>query len=108
MDNFNTPWSMDVCRVVARWCAIPFEPRKLKKGPQGRAFLSDPSHRHVFHCTPKHGAWLHQAELCFGVLPRRFFARGSFSSARDFERRLARFLNDYNTRHPQPCKGGLM
>jgi hypothetical protein len=72
MDNFNTHWSLEVCRVVARWCALPFEPHKLKKGPQRRAFLCGPSHRPVFDCTPKHGSWLHQAELFFGVLHRRF------------------------------------
>jgi len=86
MDNLNTHWSLEVCRLVARWCAIPFAPHKLKKGPQRRAFLRDPSHRHVFHFTPKHGSWLNQAELFFGVLHRRFLARGSFSSAKDFER----------------------
>src|SRR5438445_1422854 len=30
MDNLNTHWSLEVCRVVARWCAIPFAPHKLK------------------------------------------------------------------------------
>lgn len=104
MDNLNTHWSLEVCRLVARWCAIPFEPHKLKKGPQRRAFLCDPSHRHVFHFTPKHGSWLNQAELFFGVLHRRFLARGSFPSAKDFERRLERFLNDYNTRHAHPYR----
>lgn len=87
MDNVNTPWSLDVCRLVARWCRVPCEPAKLTKGVQRRAFLGDPSHRHVFHCTPQHGSWLHQAALFFGVLQRRFLARGSFTSIKDFERR---------------------
>ena len=104
MDNLNTHWSLDVCRLVARWCGLPFEPNKLKKGPQRRAFLSDPSHRHVFHFTPKHGSWLNQAELFFGTLQRRFLARGSFTSIRDFERRLERFLKEYNTHHAHPYR----
>jgi transposase len=104
MDNLNTHWSLEVCRLVARWCGVPFEPHKLQKGPQRRAFLSDPSHRHVFHFTPKHGSWLNQAELFFGVLPRRFLARGSFTSIKDFERRLERFLKDYNARHAHPYR----
>lgn len=104
MDNLNTHWSLDVCRVVARWCKIPFEPDKLKKGGQRRAFLSDPSHRHVFHFTPKHGSWLNQAELFFGVVQRRFLARGSFRSLKDFARRLEHFLKDYNTRHAHPYR----
>jgi transposase len=104
MDNLNTHWSLDVCRLVARWSKVPFDPRKLQKGPQRRAFLSDPSHRHVFHFTPKHGSWLNQAELFFGVLHRRFLARGSFTSAKEFERRLERFLKDYNARHAHPYR----
>lgn len=104
MDNLNTHWSLDVCRLVARWSKVPFEPRKLQKGPQRRAFLSDPRHRHVFHFTPKHGSWLNQAELFFGVLHRRFLARGSFTSAKEFERRLERFLKDYNARHAHPYR----
>jgi transposase len=104
MDNLNTHWSLDVCRLVARWCKVPFEPAKLKKGGQRRAFLRDPRHRHVLHFTPKHGSWLNQAALFFRVLHRRFLARGSFTSAKDFDRRLERFLKDYNIRHAHPYR----
>ena len=90
--------------LVARWCKVPFVPQTLKTGPQRRAFLTDPSHRHVLHFTPKHGSWLNQAELFFGVLHVAFLARGSFTSAKDFIRRLERFLKDYNTRHAHPYR----
>jgi DDE superfamily endonuclease len=104
MDNFNTPWSLDVCRLVARWCQGPFDPHKRKTGGQRRAFLTAPNHRQVLHFTPKHGSWLNQAELFFGVWHRRFLARGSFPSATDFARRLERFLPEYNTRHAHPYR----
>jgi transposase len=104
MDNLNTHWSLDVCRLVARWSQVPFAPKQLKTGTQRRAFLCDPSHRHVFHFTPKHGSWLNQAELFFAVLHRRFLARGSFGSAKEFAVRLAQFLQDYNARHAHPYR----
>jgi len=104
MDNLNTHWSLDVCRLVARWCQVPFAPKKLKTGTQRRVFLCDPSHRHVFHFTPKHGSWLNQAELFFGVLHRRFLARGSFCSVKEFAVRLAQFLQEYNARHAHPYR----
>lgn len=104
MDNLNTHGSLHVCRLVARWSKVPFESDKLKQGVQRRAFLSDPGHRHVFHFTPKHGSWLNQAELFFGTLQRRFLARGSFRSIKDFERQLERFLHDDNTRHAHPYR----
>jgi hypothetical protein len=104
MDNLHTHWSLDVCRLVARWCKVPFEPEKRKKGGQRRAFLCDPRHRHVLHFTPKHGSWLNQAALFFRVVHRRFLARGSFPSAKDFARRLERFLKDYTLRHAHPYR----
>lgn len=104
MDNLNTHWSLKVCRLVATWCKIPFDPKTLQRGAQRRAFLCDPTHQHVFHFTPKHGSWLNQAELFFGVLQRRFLARGSFASVADFEDRLQHFLEDYNTRHAHPYR----
>ena len=40
----------------------------------------------------------------FSVVHRRFLARGSFPSAKDFDRRLERFLKDYNRRHAHPYR----
>jgi transposase len=104
MDNLNTHWSLELCRLVARWCDVPFAPHTLQTGVQRRAFLGDPRHRHVFHFTPKHGSWLNQAELFFGVLHRRFLARGSFRSVQEFAAQLAQFLQDYNARHAHPYR----
>ena len=52
VDNLNTHWSLEVCRLVAEWCQLPFDPKTLRRGVQRRTFLSDPTHKHVFHFTP--------------------------------------------------------
>src|SRR5215468_2159006 len=85
VDNLNTHWSLEVCQLVAQWCAVPFSPKALQRGTQRRAFLCDPTHKHVFHFTPKHGSWLNQVELWFSVLARRFLKRGDYASVQDFD-----------------------
>jgi hypothetical protein len=56
IDNLNTHWSLEVCRLVATWCDLPFAPTALERGVQRRAFLRDPIHKHVFHFPPIHGS----------------------------------------------------
>ena len=104
VDNLNTHWSLEVCQLVAQWCAVPFIPQELQRGVQRRAFLSDPTHKHVFHFTPKHGSWLNQVELWFSVLARRFLKRGDYASAHDFDTRLSDSLEVYNTHHAHPYR----
>jgi hypothetical protein len=104
LDNLNTHWSIEVCESVAALSDVPFEPAQLRTGQQRRAFLTDPSHKHVFHFTPKHGSWLNQVELWFSVLARRFLKRGDFTGPEDFEQRLLWFLEEYNARHARPYR----
>jgi transposase len=92
VDNLNTHWSLEVCQWVARRSGIPVVSKALQTGPERRTFLSDPSHKHVFHFTPIHGSWLNQVELFFSVLSRRFLKRGDFASAESFEERIQRWL----------------
>ena len=102
LDNLNTHWSLDVCRIMAQLCDVPFVPAFLQTGQQRRTFLTDPTHKHVFHFTPTHGSWLNQVELWFSVFARRFLKRGDFSSMADFEARLLAFVDDYDRRHAHP------
>lgn len=104
VDNLNTHWSLEVCELIGQWCDVSVNQRSLQCGAQRRAFLTDPEHKHVFHFTPKHGSWLNQVELWFGVLARRFLMRGNFRSPEEFESRLRRFLDDYNTQHAHPYR----
>jgi transposase len=104
VDNLNTHWSLDVCRVMAELCRVPIVEAELRTGQQRRAFLTDPTHEHVFHFTPTHGSWLNQVELWFSVLARRFLKRGDFRSMEDFEERLHAYLEDYNRSHAHPYR----
>ncbi len=102
MDNLNTHWSLEVCRLFARLNGIKFEPKKLKRGPPRRAFLTDGSHRHVIHFTPKHGSWLNQVEMWFSVLARRAIRRGNFLSKRDLARNLLAYIAYHNAYKARP------
>ena len=104
LDNLNTHWSLEVCRVTAQLCDVPFDAAVLQTGKQRRAFLTDPTHKHVFHFTPTHGSWLNQVELWFSVFGRRFLKRGDFASMEDFEARLLGYVEDYNRSHAHPYR----
>jgi transposase len=82
---------------VAAWCDLPLLPKTRRRGAQRRAFLSDPTPKHVVHFTPQHGSWLNQVELCFGVLARRLLKRGDCCSVEDFAARRLDYLDVYNT-----------
>ncbi len=85
VDNLNTHWSLEVCQLVAELGDLKIDERQLRTGAQRRAFLTDKSHKYVFHFTPIHGSWLNQVELFFGVLASRFLRRGVFGSMAEFE-----------------------
>jgi putative transposase len=44
------------------------------------ALLQAPSHRVVFHDTPKHCSWLNQIEIWLSILVRKVLKRGAFVS----------------------------
>src|SRR5439155_6062396 len=78
--------------------------KQLKTMEQRRAWLSEPSHKHVFHYLPVHGSWLNQVEMWFSVLARQFLRRGDFSSVKEFEERLWRYMEEYNQEKTHPYK----
>jgi DDE superfamily endonuclease len=104
MDNLNTHWNLSLCRCIAQLSGVEFDPKKLRTGAQRRAFLTDPGHKHVIHYTPKHGSWLNQIEIWFGVLEKRVIRRGNFVSKADLTRRILAYIAYYNENLAHPYR----
>jgi hypothetical protein len=98
MDNLNTHYTFELCQYLGRLSGVWETRPKLQTGAQRRAFLTDPGHKHVVHYTPKHGSWLNQVEIWFGVLCRRLLRRGEFRSVAELAGRILGFI-DYYDRH---------
>ena len=56
----------------------------------------------MVHYTPKHGSWLNQIEIWFGVLSRRVLRRGDFSSVEELAERIRAFIEHYDRHHAHP------
>jgi hypothetical protein len=110
VDNLDTHRSASLVQWVANESGLTQDLGvKGKSGilasRQSRAaFLGDPSHRVVFHYTPKHCSWLNQSEIWRSIVVRKLLKRGSFLSVEELKARVLAFIESYNRTMAQPFK----
>lgn len=110
VDNLNTHCSESLVRWVAQESDLDIDlgvkgkSGVLKNCQSRTTFLSDLSHRIVFHYTPKHASWMNQIEIWLSILVRKLLKRGSFTSVEHLKAKVLEFIHYYNRTMAKPFK----
>lgn len=108
VDNLDIHQSETLVRLVAAASGLAID--LGVKGARGilhscasrAAFLSDSSHKIVFHYTPKHSSWVNQIEIWLSILVRKLLKRGNFRSVEELEAKVRAFIEYYNQTMAKP------
>lgn len=101
-DGLNTHKSESLVRLTAELCHLP---DKLgTKGKEGilksmkcrETFLMDASHRILFVYTPKHGSWVNQIEIWFGIIAKKLLKKINYISTPKMAQSILNFIRQYN------------